>query len=206
MEYTKLLVEAGADVNVQSLLGETALLRATYHGHKNIIKLLVDAGADVNAANNEGNTVLHRLAKFSLNQYDPEFLKKSNLVINIASSANLFLKSGCFINKKNNTGRNALEKHVSNITFCYGPKLMELLFAAGEIFEGDIPKGYGSFLEDCKEISLKSICRGAVRNYLIKLNPNVNLFLRIPELGLPALITNYLLYNVSVNDEKDSLF
>ena len=29
----EMLVEAGADVNLRSLLGEAALLRSTYHGH-----------------------------------------------------------------------------------------------------------------------------------------------------------------------------
>lgn len=57
-EISKLLIEAGADINIRSENGETALSLACYHNNnyiegatpnKDIINLLIENGADVNA-------------------------------------------------------------------------------------------------------------------------------------------------------------
>ena len=50
------------------------------------------------------------------------------------------------------------------------------------------------------KVSLKRQCRLAVREHLLKLDMNGNLFHRIPLLGLPQMLTQYLLYNVSLDD------
>ena len=51
----KLLVEAGADLNVQGEGGKTALMFAD---HEKIAKYLIEAGADVNIADDNGDTAL----------------------------------------------------------------------------------------------------------------------------------------------------
>ena len=53
------------------------------------------------------------------------------------------------------------------------------------------------YLQDDEPIHLKVICRRAIREHLLQMN-QVNLFLRVPHLGLPSLLTNYLLYYVSL--------
>ena len=53
------------------------------------------------------------------------------------------------------------------------------------------------------KVSLKRQCRLAVREHLLKLDVNGNLFHRIPLLGLPQILTQYLLYNVSLDDGGD---
>jgi len=45
MEVVKVLLAAGADVNVKSRTGNTALSQATEQGHSEIIELLKKAGA-----------------------------------------------------------------------------------------------------------------------------------------------------------------
>ena len=55
-EITKLLLENGANVNVYDEIGMTPLHRARTEG---ITKLLLDAGADVNAKTHNGYTALH---------------------------------------------------------------------------------------------------------------------------------------------------
>ena len=51
------------------------------------------------------------------------------------------------------------------------------------------------------KLSLKHLCREAIRKQLMKFNC-VNLFVKVPELRglLPAAMLNYLLYNTSVED------
>ena len=70
------------------------------------------------------------------------------------------------------------------------------LSAAGEIADDSV---FCCFLnwKDAK-MPLKHICREAIRNHLLKLDPHQNLFGRIPKLGLPSALTSYLLYNLSL--------
>lgn len=46
IEIVQLLLDEGADVNVQGRYGDTALMIASYKGHKEIVQLLLEKGAD----------------------------------------------------------------------------------------------------------------------------------------------------------------
>ena len=50
---------------------------------------------------------------------------------------------------------------------------------------------------------LKHLCRVRIRNHLLELDPHQNLFLRVPQLGLPKSLASYLLYDVTVDDVSD---
>ena len=97
-----------------------------------------------------------------------------------------------------------------------------LLFAAGETIggatvakhddDGDVrqiavPDYMIRLAESEKEeLSLKSLCRTTVRKHLMDVD-SVNLFVRIPRLRLWPLLTEYLLYEMSLdkdyNDDAD---
>ena len=55
-----------------------------------------------------------------------------------------------------------------------------------------------------ERLQLKHMCRDRIRKHLIILDPNENLFGRIPELGLPSVLTEYLLYNMSLEYDVDT--
>ena len=42
--------------------------------------------------------------------------------------------------------------------------------------------------------TLKDVCREAIRKHLLDINQHLNLFMRIPQLGLPTRLASYLLY------------
>jgi ankyrin repeat protein len=44
-ETVKTLLAAGADVNAQNWVGQTALMQAAWHGHTAIVEILKEAGA-----------------------------------------------------------------------------------------------------------------------------------------------------------------
>lgn len=58
LDVMRLLITAGADVNLVDESGESALSTACNEGNTEAAKLLVEAGADVNVANDEGHTSL----------------------------------------------------------------------------------------------------------------------------------------------------
>ena len=50
-----------------------------------------------------------------------------------------------------------------------------------------------------RKLSLKDICRQAIRKHMLNVNSTVNLFVRIPALELPSTLIEYLLYSVSLD-------
>ena len=80
-----------------------------------------------------------------------------------------------------------------------------LLFTAGEILDGitdaEIPDCLS--FDDIK-LNLKHICREAIRKHLLNLDPHAHLFYRVPRLELPSLLTEYLLYNQTLDDDVNS--
>ena len=45
------------------------------------------------------------------------------------------------------------------------------------------------------------MCRETIRKHLINIDRHENLFRRIPQLGLPMQVSEYLLYNMSLDDD-----
>ncbi len=62
-EASAVLLEAGADVNVQNRDGETALMLAIENGDQEAVRKLIEAGADVNVQNSWDKTALILAAK-----------------------------------------------------------------------------------------------------------------------------------------------
>ena len=63
-EAARLLINAGADLNIQNADGSTALHTAAVFGNDEIAQQLIDAGSDLNLKNNDGATALHVSAFF----------------------------------------------------------------------------------------------------------------------------------------------
>ena len=103
-------------------------------------------------------------------------------VLLIASYANsrcvkLLLKAGLRIN-----GR--------DMSFI-SDKVVKEFYAAGvtTIRDNQIPD---YVKQDDEKRHLKHLCREAIRKHLLELDPHENLFIRVPELGLPKSLTSYL--------------
>ena len=52
-----------------------------------------------------------------------------------------------------------------------------------------------------RKLCLMAKCREVIRRHLLR-NSTVNLFVRVPQIGLPSLLTDYLLYNVSLDSDS----
>ena len=155
-------------------------------------ELLIEAGADVNAIGRSGNTTLMNAAR-----HDNVKLTR------------LMLRSGVKVNFKVNTHSGYFNALTYNISFREPVMgIVMMLLASGEDVNADVLKTIGrdkGFKSDClniREPILKHLCRETIREHLLKLDLHQNLFMRIPLLGTPKLITNYLLYHVSLDDNN----
>ena len=119
----------------------------------------------------------------------------------------ILLRAFAHINIKNVGGQNALETHITSHAYV-NKKLVMLLFVVGEkiddrptvrfdragrldIVRLPIPE---YLREENSKICLMQICRKVIRQYLIEISPNQHLFHRIPQIGLPTVLSDYLLY------------
>ena len=91
LELARLLVQAGADLELRDQNGHTPLKRAATHGHLSVAKYLLDEGADVNAEDKRGNVPLNSAASHG----------NSALV-------SLLLEQGAEVNRSNKSGYSAL--------------------------------------------------------------------------------------------------
>ena len=171
----------------------------------------------MNLANSDGNTALMvvsvRRVIFGTDERE----------MNRFISTKFLLHSGAKVNTRNSRSENALQ-HLLRPTgtdifrFLFAAyeeerqdvktdaDICRLLFAAGETLDG-IPDAkipdYLKFDDDVK-LELKHICREAIRKHLLSLDPHTHLFGRVPRLELPSLLTEYLLYNQTLDDHVNS--
>ena len=198
-EGVRMLVQAGADVNNVGEYGDTALIVAARNGDLNITNVLIEAGADVNkiCVTNSGDTALIVAVR---NEY--------------LSIIEALIEAGADVNKTGENNKTALSYFALN-----GNKQgVRLLLRSGAKVNiigrqhvatpniGLLLKAAGQEMLSHQEIlefptdALHHHCRKTIRRYLLKLDRHENLFLRIPQLGLPSRLAKYLLFDTSLDD------
>ena len=222
----ELLIKAGANVNMLGDAALNPLMEAVANGHVRCAELLLEAGAEVNFQNTRGITaVMHIGSGSPMFDHEGEiYWMKSIQKKDCLNCTNLLLSSRAKINLMDIDSRNALQHQVAlynrpkgsdDIRNAVSKNILKLertlhinssdrsdicllLYAAGETLGGptDAEK-----LPDCLKFeslrfNLKHLCREAIRKHLLSLDPHTHLFDRIPQLGLPSLLSEFLLYNV----------
>ena len=220
LKCVELLVEAGADVNQLNDYSETPMYRAARALQRKSVNLLLEYGADVNTPDNRGMTPMMIAAMLSSRKLDCYINRRINKILRFKKRyIEIFcglLRGGAHINYKDGSGKNALEIAISSyFSQNHKKKLFMLLYAAGETLDGATTAADGTskitipkFIEEMKDnLDLKHLCREAIRKHLIDVNPYENLFGRIPQLGLPSIVNNYLWYDCTLdhdnNDDDD---
>ena len=189
-ECLRALITAGAAVNFTSRDGYSVLMEASAVGHTEGVKLLLSAGAHVNYTRSNGETAL-MMTTISCNYNIAKVLLRSGAHVNtkVVVDETLELElSRCLLSRSNRMG----------VEHSMAQKLRCLLHAAGEKF---VP--FADNFPENEVPSLKELCRVKIRKHLIELDPNHNLFLRIPLLGLPWVLKFYLLYDESLSQEEE---
>ena len=185
------LVSAGADVNKRGTLGYTALMVAVGNGNYKYAKLFIAFGADVNQVQTIQQITALEIAANNARLHDDD--KRINCV-------KLCLRFKAKVNYP-------YPIRVLQNIFSYpdfNRKVVMLLYAAGErirVSYDGVPDYIRALETENLELCLSKICRNFIRNHLIELDPHENLFHRVPKLGLPSALSEYLLFNVSLNTE-----
>ena len=204
----QLLLKAEADVHATHFeKRQSSLIAAAYMGHEECIKILLDEGADVNVLTFNNDTALMHAA-----------------LSNKLECVKLLLQAGAKVRTKSNHGFGTLSLYVvKNILWRnseVNTEMISVLHAAGERKEEasdevveqlrrtshwrnllnmaneQCLKLSRKYLRDDEPTHLKRICRRAIREHLLSIS-RVNLFVRVPHMGLPALLREYLLFYVS---------
>ena len=135
----------------------------------------------MNSFQEDGSTALITAAKYS-----------------ITALVRKLLQAGAHINFIKNRGENALKVHLTSPHFKPNDTAI-LLYAAGENLKdlGDLVPDV--LKDEMQNRELKNLCRKPIRKHLMELNPHLHLFNRIPQLPLPKILTDYLLYDMPGN-------
>ena len=216
VEIVKVLTEAATDVNIGAI--EPVLVTAVRFAHAEVVKTLIDAGADVNHGDNKQS--LKITAGRGYDQCMSLLIDAGadvNHVYNNGKSALILATEKCYTKCMKLLIKNGAEvnwyaepiEHFSKHLFPRNPKtlgkLYWILLAAGvdsRCLNLLFPKSrFICPLEE--EMNLMYLCRKVIRKHLLQMSP-VNLYFRVPQLGLPTLMQDYLLFNVSLDDDSDT--
>ena len=209
-ECTERLLDAGADVNKRSRDGSTALTIAASLGDDKYIQLLIKSGADVNIPNHQGETALISAVKHGRSQHADQFIKAgadvnyqgSKLLLYASEQSSSTILKTLFRPGININEPNILTSYLGSSRGNEKKGIVLLLAAGGETIDKtkvQIPK----YLKPRKITHLMHLCREVIREHLLELDPHTNLYGRVPRLGLPSLMTDYLLCDVSLDESLE---
>ena len=184
----KTLIDAGADPNIDNL-GETALTTHMDEESFKSVCILLEAGADVNAISGKVTPLMHVVDGFVENKY--------TFVVAL-------LLKGAKINIPVYSGVNPLTRSLTQSEPEDDRKIQNLLFAAGEKIDKQAVESEGNKVPKHlqPQFNLKDICRRKIREHLLDLDPHTHLFGRVRKIGLPSLLTSYLLYDQTLDDTE----
>ena len=203
----EILIAAGADVNYHDTHGWTALMAAVRNGHNECVEILIKSGAHVNTRTIYGNTALVLAARQDRHKCIETLIKAGadmnsrncegyTAVMEAAKRDHhkcvaILVFAGADVNMQSRRG-------ITASRYVRGEKTRTLLFAAGE---KEVMK---RCTELYSELRLSHLCRASIRNHLLQMS-NMNLFSRVPKLGLPKPLEKYLLFS-EILDEDDAAF
>ena len=198
---SKALIQAGAD-------GNNALSTAARSANARHVDVLLQIGVKVNECLSDGgNSLLHELNPDAIGivfSFDIDGNKA------YLACLKLLLRAAIFINRSNDDGQNTLERYAvlrSRWHINLDEETVKVFVSAGEEARGNFIFSHGraipvtgSMKQPKPKLHLMDICRVAIRSRLIQLDPPVNLFVKVRELGLPSIMVDYLLYDVSIEN------
>ena len=201
-DVMRALIDAGADVNARNINDHCALTQAAMRSFDEGVEILLEAAGKTDPTRSY-------LPVLSSVEFNSQTLKLSTI--------KLLLRTGIKINVIHQYYNNTLTHYIVDCKRFYNrlnKDICMLLFAAGERVTGPVVEGRRTYNHDIVEaqvpeyllhkdlqMCLKHLCKEAIRNHLLELDPHTHLFGRVPRLGLPKSLMEYLLYNQTLDDD-----
>ena len=194
-ESVEELLKSGADVNATDEDGNTSLMTAIKVGSNPVFQLLINYGANVNAENKKGETALHLAVTQSHTDYERmQFKQDQNETKHIFNEefslegsslmVYILLREGAHLHKTK-SGLNPCAVHMTSAEFKKAnPTVLKVLDAGGTKVKIKKLSSVG-LLQDCS--------RDCIRQHLIQIHPERNLYFTIQQLGLPKRLQSLLL-------------
>ena len=222
------LITAGADVNILDPNGKPLLISAISKCTGRDTKLLINAGADVNTVDVNSNTALIITAEQNVDQgvECAKLLLKAGATINLINNKGRnalyshIYKCADWNKQPDRTMvllLYAAGETLDGVRFDDVPLdilncLNEMDISLADILQTEKSSNqlqevnthyldYMISFSENHQICLKSLCREKIRKCLLNLNRSQHLFYRVPKLGLPAALTQFMLFGISL-DEK----
>ena len=204
----ELLLEAGAASSDADTI--TPLMLAIKNNQPKYVELLLEAGAA--SSDSEKNCLLMWSAS---NGYDSfmEYQIKSGADVNRPLKHRIPLAEATFENHlscvklllKAGADVKVQWKYYAKFRKLPSREMTLLLYAAGILFDvivsikPNIPNGQ-EFLEEIRnDTGLMSLCRETIRKQIVRKTEGLNLFIKVPRLGLPVVLTSYLLFGLTLS-------
>ena len=221
-EAVSRLLKEGAHVTITNMIRLPLFCALQADCKPIIVQLLLEAGA-VNGKNIIGRTALMMLAKDSGWEYFRAGRLPSqcdNRRVSCIERICRLLKAGAEVGHfDDHANSNALHLSIDGNPEYNFKQVQMILYAAGETLERPtvtskylrkkkasmkiaLPEHFKKLKEN---LDLKHLCREAIRKHLLNLDPHTHLFGRIPKIGLPSIVEEYMLYNCTLNFKKENL-
>ena len=226
IDCVKLLIKAGACVNKIGHKEMFALRLAVEKDNVTCADLLIKAGASVNGGRrpiytplyftikNKAHLCMDLLLTSGADVHNTGYACHGNTALMLVKEkecCRLLLKYHTQINRRDRYGQNALRIYMMNAS-PINEDICSLLFAAGETTPETFTRWHyypfreirvADYLPQINmKFDLKHLCREAIRKHLLKVDRHTNLFDRVPRLGLPKSLTEYLLYYMSLDSSS----
>ena len=161
------------------------------------LDVLIKAGADVNFRNIDWERNEYSALEEVIEDYSTSHLSAEKL-----QCIRLLLKAGARVNSRALLHIWDWQLDLSPDHLAQRLLIPTLLRAAGDT---SYLRALNSHDPDAKErqnlrLTLRHICRETIRNHLIELN-SINLFVKVPRLGLPPALARFLLYHESLSED-----
>ena len=197
------LIKAGADLNIRTqgrecLTGAFQLLLLS--GKYKYVKMLIEAGADVNVTMKKDiQSSLIYTARLG-NTECAKLLLNAGAVVNVRQADGYMALEFC-LERHRTRGKKEDEEAFILLLFVAGEKVPGTRFTFKRLHYETYYVYTPNFLLRMSQRSLRltDMCRDRIRKHLMELN-NVNLFVRVKQLGLPVSLASFLVYNVSVEE------
>ena len=221
----KLLLEAGADVNFCSDSG-TALHNVARLGYSSCIDLFLQAGADVNSLDTNSQSPL-MLAASNKSLLSVKLLLQAGAEVRLTDKVGCNALHCSVIKHVHGATKSKVVTEIVRLLHAAGerrkvatserslPKplgrpgprrligldrknLLMSVLSEPKIDPEQLSGIVRQYLQDDEPtLCLMHICRQTIREHLLQMS-RVNLFVRVPHLGLPSLLAEFLLYDVSL--------